>query len=398
MPGSMRERQPNVWELRVFLGRDANGKVRHGYQTFRGGKRAAERELSRLVATAEDEPVPPPVVEAPRWNVQTTINDAIQGWKDNGWEDLSPSTVRRYENMWMKHVHGSIGNERLATLSPYDVEKYFRRLKADGLAEASVRQIRALMHRACRLARKWSGGALPNPIADTELPTWALSERDEVRAPSLDEVRTLIATADTFDPSFAAVLRLVAATGMRRGEVCALRWNDVDLSAGTVRISQSVVAAKGGAILKSPKTRASIRTVAIDADTASILRRLQLAQRSLATACGLTLEPESFLFSSEPGGLVPPHPDAMSHTFATVRTKGKVATDVHMHSLRHFHATALDPVISESQKQTRLGWSTVKMARHYTDSVPEEDRRAAAHVGKMLSSGATGSGAPSGSN
>jgi integrase len=391
----MRERQPNVWELRVFLGRDANGKVRHGYQTFRGGKRAAERELSRLVATAEDEPVPPPVVEAPRWNVQTTINDAIQGWKDNGWEDLSPSTVRRYENMWMKHVHGSIGNERLATLSPYDVEKYFRRLKADGLAEASVRQIRALMHRACRLARKWSGGALPNPIADTELPTWALDERDEVRAPSLDEVRTLIATADTFDPSFAAVLRLVAATGMRRGEVCALRWNDVDFTAGTVRISQSVVAAKGGAILKSPKTRASIRTVAVDPDTASILRRLQLAQRSLAMACGLTLEPESFLFSSEPGGLIPPHPDAMSHTFATVRSKAKVAADVH--SLRHFHATALDPVISESQKQTRLGWSTVKMARHYTDSVPEEDRRAAAHVGKMLSSGATGSRAPAGS-
>ena len=174
MPGSIRERQPNVWELRVFLGRDANGKVRHGYQTFRGGKRAAERELSRLVAAAEDEPVPPPVVEAPRWSDRTTVNDAIQGWKDNGWEDLSPSTVRRYENMWMKHVHGSIGNERLATLSPYDVEKYFRRLKADGLAEASVRQIRALMHRACRLARKWSGGALPNPIADTELPTWAL--------------------------------------------------------------------------------------------------------------------------------------------------------------------------------------------------------------------------------
>lgn len=391
MPGSMRERQPKVWELRVFLGRDANGKVRHGYQTFRGGKRAAERELSRLVAAAEDEPVPPPVVEAPRWNVRTTVNDAIQGWKDNGWEDLSPSTVRRYENMWMKHAHGSIGNERLVTLSPYDVEKYSRRLKADGLAEASVRQIRALIHRACRLARKWSGGALPNPIADTELPTWVLDERDEVRAPSLDEVRTLIATAETFDPSFAAVLRLVAATGMRRGEVCALHWNDIDLSAGTVRISQSVVAAKGGAILKSPKTRASIRTVAVDPDTASILRRLQLAQRSLAMACGLTLEPESFLFSSEPGGLIPPHPDAISHIFASVRTKGKVATDVHMHSLSHFHATVLDPVISEAQKQTRLGWSTVKMARYYTDSVPEEDRRAAAHVGKMLFSGTSGS-------
>jgi integrase len=390
MPGSLRERQPNVWELRVFLGRDDNGKVRHGNQTFRGGKRAAERELTRLVAAAENEPVPPPVVEAPRWSQSTTVNDAIQGWKDNGWEDLSPSTVRRYENMWMKHIHGSIGQQRLTALSPYDVEKYFRRLKANGLAEASVRQIRALMHRACRLARKWSGGALPNPIADTELPTWALDERNEVRAPTLEEVRTLIAAANKLDPSFAAVLRLVAATGMRRGEVCALRWNDIDLSAGTVRISQSVVAAKGGAILKSPKTRASIRTVAIDSDTASMLKRLQLTQRSLAMACGLTLGQEAFLFSSEPGGLGAPHPDAMSHTFAIVRAKAKVAPDVHMHSLRHFHATVLDPVISEAQKQTRLGWSTVKMARHYTDSVPEEDRRAAAHVGALLSSGEAG--------
>ena len=390
MPGSMRERQPNVWELRVFLGRDDNGKVRHGNQTFRGGKRGAERELSRLVAAADNEPIPPPIVEGPRWSQSTTVNDAIQGWKDNGWEDLSPSTVRRYENMWMKHIHGSIGQQRLTTISPYDVEKYFRRLKADGLAEASVRQIRALMHRACRLARKWSGGVLPNPIADTELPTWALDERDEVRAPTLEEVRTLIAAADKLDRSFAAVLRLVAATGMRRGEVCALRWDDIDLSARTVRIGQSVVAAKGGAILKSPKTRASIRTVAIDSDTVSILKRLQLAQRSLAVACGLTLEPEAFLFSSEPGGFLPPHPDAMSHTFATVREKGKVSPDVHMHSFRHFHATVLDPVISEAQKQTRLGWSTVKMARHYTDSVPEEDRRAAAHVGKMLSKGKAG--------
>ena len=76
----------------------------------------------------------------------------------------------------MKHIQGSIGRAA-DTLSPYDVEQYFRRLKADGLAKASVRQIRAIMHRACRLARKWSGNVLPNPIADTELPAWAMDER-----------------------------------------------------------------------------------------------------------------------------------------------------------------------------------------------------------------------------
>ena len=85
MPGSMRERQPGVWELRVFLGRDAPGKTRHRSLTFRGGKRAAGRELSRLVIEAENGPVPPPpppIDRSPRWGDQTTINEAIAGWKE----------------------------------------------------------------------------------------------------------------------------------------------------------------------------------------------------------------------------------------------------------------------------------------------------------------------------
>ena len=60
-------------------------------------------------------------------------------------------------------------------------------------------------------------------------------------------------------------------------------------------------------------------------------------------------------------------------------------SDVHLHSLRHFHATQIDSVISEAQKQVRLGWSTVQMARHYTDGVAEEDRRAADHIGLLCS-------------
>jgi hypothetical protein len=52
--------------------------------------------------------------------------------------------------------------------------------------------------------------------------------------------------------------------------------------------------------------------------------------------------------------------------------------------LRHFHATLLDPIISEKQKQARLGWATVHMARHYTDAIEEEDRRAATHVASVL--------------
>jgi integrase len=383
--GSMRLVQgKDMWELRVYLGRDDAGRVRHRHARFRGTKREAERALARLVAEMDSQRSKVPQEGTPRWGDRTTVNDAIAGWQANGWDDLSPSTTRRYESIWATHVRDSIGRKRVAGLSPYDVERYFRQLKAQGLAEASVRQVRALLHRACRLAKKWSGGVLPNPIADTELPAWSFEERNDVRAPDPSEVRALIAAGVKEDVRLGAFLRLLAATGMRRGEGCALRWSDVDFEAGAVTVDESVSAAKGGAVVKGPKTRASVRTVACDRGTITALTELLAEQRGLASACGLIVGPDSFVFSFEPGGERPPYPDSFSHAMTRLRKKAGVAADVHLHSLRHFHATVLDPVVSEAQKQARLGWSTVQMARHYTDGVAEEDRRAAEHVAALL--------------
>jgi integrase len=384
MPGSARNVRGDTWELRAFLGRDVDGKVRHRYETVHGTKKEADNALVRLLVRVEDERSMAPMSTQGRWGPKTTINDALEGWRDNGWDDLSPSTVRRYKSIWKVHIHDTIGQKAVATLSPYDVEQFFRTLKSQGLAQATVRQARAMLHRACRLARRWSGNVLPNPIADTELPSWSLGESTAVRAPEVSEVLALLRAAAGIDSRFASFLRTIVATGIRRGEACALRWSDIDLAKRTVRIQGSVVAADGGAVIKSPKTRASIRVVAVDGDTVASLKSLQGEQAALAAACEVPLHPDGFAFSAEPGGLVPPHPDTMSHVFAQVRTKARVAEDLHLHSLRYFQSTVLDSVISESQKQVRLGWATVHMARHYTDAVPAEDRRAADHVGRLL--------------
>ena len=384
MAGSMRlVAQPDTWELRVFVGRDTLGKVKHRYVRFHGTRRQAERELARLVS--EQEAKPAPIVETElRWNATTTVNDAIAAWRDNGWQDLSPSTVRRYESIWSVQIRDSIGRRRISSLSSYDVEKYLRCLKDEGFAEATVRQVRSVLGRACRLARKWSGGVLPNPIADSELPAWSIQARTPVRAPSLDEVQQLLGAAKTLDPRVSALLRLIVATGMRRGEACAIRWSDCDLVVGTVRIDESVVGAKGSAVVKSPKTRASIRSVAIDEESRCELVELCGTQQELAEQTDVGFDPDGFVFSFEPGGRTPPHPDSISHAFTRARSLAGVAADIHLHSLRHFQATVLDAVISEKQKQARLGWTNPVMARHYTDSVPEEDRRAARHIGQLL--------------
>ena len=103
------------------------------------------------------EPEVPAEPETMTWNGTTTVNDAIAGWKHNGWEDLSPVTVRRYENVWKVHIEKTIGKRRIAALTPYEVEQYFRKLKSDGAGRETVRYVRSVLNRACRLAR--SGAA-----------------------------------------------------------------------------------------------------------------------------------------------------------------------------------------------------------------------------------------------
>jgi integrase len=338
-----------------------------------------------MITAQEVEPGPIAEENIGMWGPTTTVNDAIAAWQQNGWEDLSPSTTQRYDNLWKVHIRTGIGRRRIATLTPYELERWYRELKRKGLSEASVRQARAILHRACRLARKWSGGLLPNPVHETELPNWSLHEQgDAVRAPSLDEVRRLLAAAAEYEPRFGVLLRLVAATGARRGEICALRWSDIDFAIGSVRFDEAIVMGAGITQIRGPKTRASVRQVALDVVTLSQLQAYLSTCRELARECGVSLNVDGFVFTSDPSGREPQHPDTVSHAFAAIRAKAGVPKELHLHSLRHFHATALDPVISERQKQARLGWATAHMARHYTDAIDAEDRRAAVHVGALL--------------
>jgi integrase len=389
MAGSIRKRADkgaNAYELRVYLGRDDTGRTRHKSTLFRGTRRAAEMELARLVTDQADEPSRIPRQQEVMFGPSMTLNMAIEAWRHNGWQDLSPSTTQRYESIWSKHVKRTIGRRHITSLGPYDVELYLRGLKASGLSESSVRQTRAMLHRACRLARKWSGNVLPNPVSGTEMPDWVLHEQPQpVRAPTLEEVKALLEASKALGSRMYAYLAVITATGMRRGEACALRWGDVDLKEATVAIDESIVAAAGGAQIKPPKSRAGLRSVAIDNVTLRALERFRFENEQLASVGEFTLENEHFVFATDLPGVLPPHPDTMSTAFARIRSAAGVSADIHLHSLRHFQATVLDSVISEAQKQSRLGWSTVHMARHYTDSVEEEDRRAAAHLGDLLS-------------
>jgi integrase len=188
------------------------------------------------------------------------------------------------------------------------------------------------------------------------------------------------------DPRYAVCLRVIAATGTRRGEACALRWSDIDWKGATLTIDESVIPSDGGAAIKSPKTRASIRQVSIDAGTLAALMSLRRPSRNSPLTPTSTFRKLPFVFSAERDGGRPPYPDTVSRAFTKARKAARLPRDLRLHSLRYFQATSLDSVIPERQKQARLGWSTVHMARHSTEAISSEDKQAAEHIGILLDS------------
>jgi hypothetical protein len=99
--------------------------------------------LARLVA--EHEAKPAPVRERrTRWGPTTTVNDTIDTWRANGWDDLSPKTARHYESIWRVHIEPTIGRRRIVELGTYDVERFYRSLKSAGLSAATVYQVKAI--------------------------------------------------------------------------------------------------------------------------------------------------------------------------------------------------------------------------------------------------------------
>ncbi|MGH9123749.1 MAG: site-specific integrase [Acidimicrobiales bacterium] len=143
------------------------------------------------------------------------------------------------------------------------------------------------------------------------MPEWKLgASRPEQRAPSLEEVRALLSAAEELDLRLATFLRVIAAIGARRSEICALRWSDLNRSAASILLDKATVA-DGGVGIKGPKTRASIRRVAIDAGTLAALDALEAERKALAEECELELPLDGFVFATDPSGAEPPHPDGM---------------------------------------------------------------------------------------
>lgn len=373
MRGSVRELQAGRWELRIPLAPDpVTGARRQRSVTFRGTKRDAARELTRLLADADS---------GHGAGSRATLAELLERWWEHKAGSLSPTTAREHQRLIDRRRRPDLGRRRLDSITAADLDGYYLRLQQrDNLAPSSVRQVHAVLRGALGQAVKWRW--LPtNPARDATLPK---ARKAEIEPPSIEAVRALLRLAEEHSMEFGMLVRLAALLGTRRGELCGLRWRDIDLDAATLRVRTGIVDVAGTTIEKDTKTHAT-RPISIDAGTVTLLRSYHQKVLARATLCGVELAPDAFVLSEWPDGSKPYRPDKATVRFRSLRAKVGL-DDARLHDLRHFVATQMIGAGHDIRTVAgRLGHAQPSTTLNiYSAFLRERDRDAADDLGRLL--------------
>jgi integrase len=278
------------------------------------------------------------------------------------------------------HLLPILGEVRLDRLTTETLDRLYAHLRDDkGLSKASIHKAHNVVSRALGQATKWEwvGDNVARNASPPAIP------RQKINAPTPEEVRRLISVASEDNLDFGTFLRLAAVSGARRGELCALRWSDVDFDRATVEFARAMVIG-GGAVTERGTKTGNTRRVGIDPGTVDALRDLRKVAEGRAEACGITLGAGGFVFTHKPDGSVAWRPDNVTTKFARLRTR--LGIKVSIHGLRHYSATrALNAGIPLRTVSGRLGHSRSSTTSDiYSQWATETDAVAAGVLGDLL--------------
>jgi integrase len=375
--GTKRKRGEGVWEVRVYIGRDAvTGKPKQVSKTIHGGSRAADAALRDLIENQAPSRVD---------GVGATVGQLLDQWLQECERlDLSPTTMRTYRAQIKQTIRPRLGKVPLNRLTSKHLDDLYGAMKTAGQSPKTIRNHHAILSSALHQAARW--GWVRDNVAEMAKPPRVTQRR--VTAPSVDVVRSVIVAAEEHDPRLAPLLMLAALTGMRRGELCALRWSDVDLNVGQLDVSRSVVVVPGGVAEKSTKTHRG-RSVALDEVGVALLTRYRAQVDDWASQADGIVPDDAFVFSPELDGSQPFRPDHVTSFFIRVRSSLGLE-GVRLHDLRHFTATQLIGAgVDVRTVAGRLGHDASVTLRIYSHVIEERDRAAAVIMGRVLEPGPT---------
>jgi integrase len=378
MPGSMRQRGENSWNLRVYAGRDAvTGRKISIERTVRGNKREASKVLAAMVAEVDRRPV----VSAGKG----TVAELCREWLDFATSSFSPKTVETTRMYIEDPITPLLGSLQVAKLSPSDLDRFYRQLLDVGrsrgpYAPATIRRVHGIIRRALSQGVRW-GWITHNPAVDASPPRVPLKE---LKPPDPDQVVKVFHLAQQSDPELATFIMLAASSGARRGELLALRWSDVDLDRGRLSIERGIVRVGDDLIEQGTKTHQS-RRISLDAGTVAALRAHEALMIERAQAAESTITSQGFVFSHSADCSSPWHPDSTSRAFRRVCQQAGVQ-DVRLHDLRHYVATRLLAAgVDVRTVAGRLGHRNPSTTLNvYSHFVPATDQEAAETLGRIF--------------
>lgn len=231
-------------------------------------------------------------------SLRTFLGRWLEEIVDSG--TLATKTRVFYRGTCARHIVPALGDVRLDRLSVRDVERFLAAKRESGLGTRSVQAMHATLRRALGVAVRW--GLLSRNVASAVQVARPVRDTDRVHAMPRDVVLALVVASR--QTRLGAMVSITLMTGLRKGEVLALKWSDVDIDNGTLIVMRSAYRKGGvGMLTKTTKTD-RVRTISLPRQAAEILREHKRDQAAMRLAAGPLWRADDFVFTTEVGGLL----------------------------------------------------------------------------------------------
>lgn len=327
-----------------------------GFKVDGHNRRKAETAMREIVAGWEREASGFHAPENP------LIKDCVLQWLEKRRLDIRPNTLESYRGIAEKHIIPKLGEIRIGELSRIELQQYFEELHDDGLSVSTLKK-----HRLILL------GILHDAVLDDliqvnvadyiRLPK---NKRFEGKALSEHQVADVLAKLEDQPEPIRAAVTLAVVYGLRRSEICGLRWEDVDFDNSVIHICNTVTEYNGVTYEgETTKTKASRRDLYLIQSTAEYLKALQVTQR------------RSGIYNGKVCGLFNGH-DVRPEYISRACKRFLIACgfdDIRIHDLRHTAATILAKRVPVKQVQAFLGHEDAQTTLNIYTHVQSEDRK-----------------------
>ena len=364
--GSVRKVGPGRWEVRVWAGKR---RLQRTLPTQREAL-AARDELKAIAATGA--PLP-----AKGFTVDQLLVEFLNHGRTT--RDWAPSTSQVYETVVRRHLSPRLGDRKLATLRPIDVQCLIDDLAADGFAPQQVSHICGTLRSA--LGHAMRREIVPRNVAARESITLPRIRRRDYTGFTVTQVGALLDALDGH--RLRSLVAALAYLGLRRGEAIALRWSEIDLETRSLRVVRTGSRVAREYTEGPPKSEKSRRPISLPAILVEELRANRIRQNEDRLGLGAIWQDENRVWPSLTGG---PLSATMVRRTLDAATKRAGLPHLRVHDLRHSAATNLvagGGTLNDAQEM--LGHANISLTSSlYKHAEDSQQRATAARIDALI--------------